>query len=85
MKLEIRSTVIVCSVCGALVLAAHNQRPECVPGRDWCEVHAPRLAEGHDREPAPADTGSRIRPVTVATSTSTWAYTASVRSFPFVK
>jgi hypothetical protein len=54
MKFEFRSFLVIGSACSAIALAAHHQRPECESAMDfWCEMEAPRLKDGHEKEPAP--------------------------------
>lgn len=69
MKLEIRCYVIVGSACVAILISAHFQHPECIPGKEWCEMHWVHLKDGHDREPVPANTRQAMT-ATITTSAS---------------
>jgi hypothetical protein len=81
MKAEIVPFGIITCACGAMPFAVHHLHPDCVPGKDLCEIRMVHLKDGHEREPMPTDTGAGIRTVTVTASTSS---SLSLPLFPVI-
>jgi hypothetical protein len=74
MPIEKTPTLIIVCACGAILYAAEHQHhyPNCVAGKDWCQVETPRLVEGHEELPTPMDTGDTvISQISTAASVST--------------
>jgi hypothetical protein len=47
--------MLVCA-CGAMLYTINHLHPDCVVGKDLCEIRMAHLKDGHEREPVPANT-----------------------------
>jgi hypothetical protein len=78
-KAEIVPLGIAVCACGAMLFTVHHLHPDCIPGKDLCELRMVHLKDGHEREPVPM----RIRSAPQMTVTT--SVNASFASFPFVR
>jgi hypothetical protein len=74
MKFEIAPFGMLVCACGAMAYSINHLHGDCTPGKDLCEMRMVHLKDGHERDPAPGDTGTRLRLITVTTSVSALPY-----------